>query len=589
MLQLHRKPTPIDGPSAYSRADTGVNARRDPAPSAPDLPPVSTFESVPLAPANPIPTPPPASPRAAPDNSRAALGPVPKGIEVEFTALALSDASQAVAHVLQGTPVADATWDVFDHKHGRWEVKDDAGNGEIASPILRTTSDLRRMLHVIRELRGAGATTDTGTGLHIHVDGKTFSPAQVVRLVILMAKYEPVIYNVFGVDFERQRIFCRPLSAHLAASFARSQPTTEADLLSAYLQGGSPNRYFGVNLTNRVPIPDASQKCTIEFRYFDSDLDERVTDDIATMVEHICTWALHGESNIDAFGANPEDFCSILQVSLGSPLHARIMAGQSNWPLFDAMKSMSLADLDIYSRRLNASVAAHAVRQMGRFGKAGLELAKLASDDGNTLINGAARAACAEVIESLSFEELERYVVDPTPFVSMQALYRMHTALYALSYADALNLCQGSTSRRLLMRRLCGDALSSQSTAAILRLLDDATVVPTESDLETMVFINPRVSDPATLTCLWRIHSLPQLSEGGRVAVLQMLLQSEPLERWSPYVDTLSGWGRLRFMNDLRVAGSNVPDTVRAILTKLTQDSLLKIQVCALGYLREMA
>ena len=143
---------------------------------------------------------------------------------MEFGALSLEDASDTVAEVVAGAPARDGTLDVVGHKQGRWEVKEDGSNHEIASPILRTSSDLERMFRVISQLRYQGAKTDAGTGLHVHVDGMTFAPAQVSRLVALMAKYEPVVYEAFGVDCQRQRMYCRPCRRSWWRAYSTGNP-----------------------------------------------------------------------------------------------------------------------------------------------------------------------------------------------------------------------------------------------------------------------------------------------------------------------------------------------------------------------------
>ncbi len=515
-------------------------------------------------------------------------GPVPKGVEVEFANLSLEGASQAVAEVLAGVPVNDGTLDVVDHKQGRWEVKYDGPNNEIASPILRTASDMGRMLRVIRELRHQGAQSGAGTGLHVHVDGMTFAPAHVTRLVALMAKYEPVIYRAFGVDFERQRLYCRPLPPQLVACLAQAQPRTEAALLGAYCDAGSPNRYFGVNLTNRVPLPDPHEKCTIEFRYFDSDLDERVTQDIATILEHVCQWALRGKDDLDDFGATPKDFCAILNLDTGGNSRRRLVAKQSNWCLLEAMKTMPLAVIEDYAQSLNETVAAHAARELWRFGLKGLQAAKALTDDGSALIRGAARAACADAIQTLPFAELETLISDAAPFVCMQATHHMQMILTSLPCTDALHMCHSSPSRDMLVRHICRNVLTAQSSAVLLTLLDDPKVTLTAAAIEAIFWHNSHVRDPGTRACLWRIHALPQLCDDGRIALLRVLLQSEALPTLRDYVSSLSPETRMSFLQDVRAANCDAPQTVRAILYQLANDTLFTVQVCARSYLREL-
>ena len=224
----------------------------------------------------------------------------------------------------------------------------------------------------------------------------------------------------------------------------------------------------------------------------------------------------------------------------------------------------------------------------GRLGLQGLQAANALSDKSNALVCGAAKAAFADVIEKLSFAELELIARDATPFVQTHVSHHMQMVLSSLPCIDALKLCQSSQARGILVRHICRNALAAQSAAVLLVLLADPMAEPTGSALEALPWTQSHVRDTETLEGLWRLHAFPGLSARGRIALLRVLLQSESPPTLQTYVGSLDFHAQISFMQDMQAANCTAPKTVRAILNHLADDTLLAVQVCARSYLREM-
>ncbi len=218
------------------------------------------------------------------------------GIEIEMTGITRTKAAEAVATFLGGR--IQTTNDSYDtHKitaqDGRvWKIMSDGSiktmkkengnlvpaNGnysvELVSPIL-AYSDIETLQELIRQLRQAGAISDSKyqCGIHIHIGAKNHTPQTLKNLVNLMASKEDLIYKSLEIDPARIR-YCQKVNAELIETINKRKPRTMevlADLwYSGYHEDRSrhyhQSRYHGLNLHS------VFTKGTIEFRLFNGTL-----------------------------------------------------------------------------------------------------------------------------------------------------------------------------------------------------------------------------------------------------------------------------------------------------------------------------
>lgn len=195
------------------------------------------------------------------------------GIEIEMLGITLVEAAHLVAQELHGSvePFAAlrGAYRVRDLAGRLWEVKPDCDAVEIATPILSDPADLNMVQRVARRLRDAAATGDDETGLHIHVDGKAFTPANLAHLLAMVSRHESFLYPALQVIGSRQNIYCQPLRAALVRDVIAAHPKDMADFVDLYRRGNREQRWASVNLENLV----SDGKGSIEFRLFNSTLD----------------------------------------------------------------------------------------------------------------------------------------------------------------------------------------------------------------------------------------------------------------------------------------------------------------------------
>ena len=198
--------------------------------------------------------------------------PVRYGIEIEMLGVSLSAVAKRVAQVLGGTVTQRGAFHdelrVRDKLGRLWEVKPDSGAVEVASPILENALDLNMVQRIARGLQD-DAELDASVGLHIHIDGKRFSPANLSQLMALLTRHESVLYNALQVRSERRDAFCQALRTHVVRDVIAAHPKTMDALQDIYHPGNHSRRFMGVNLENLR----SGRRGTIEFRYFNATLD----------------------------------------------------------------------------------------------------------------------------------------------------------------------------------------------------------------------------------------------------------------------------------------------------------------------------
>jgi len=214
------------------------------------------------------------------------------GIEIEMTGITRARAAEVAAAYLGGT--IEKTYDSYDtykitaqdgrvwkvmsdgsiqtmkKENGHWISADRSYSVELVSPIL-TYGDIETLQELIRQLRKAGAVSDSKykCGIHIHIGAGCHTPQTLKNLVNLMASKEDLIYKSLKIDPARIR-FCQRVNTELIEMVNKRKPKTMDALADLWYSGYSESRsrhyhesrYHGLNLHS------VFTKGTIEFRLF---------------------------------------------------------------------------------------------------------------------------------------------------------------------------------------------------------------------------------------------------------------------------------------------------------------------------------
>lgn len=147
------------------------------------------------------------------------------GIEIEFTGITREAAATIVADFFgtgffyEGGELKER--DIADEKHRIWRVVRDASidayaeeeQCELVTPILQY-EDLECLRKLLQKMQQLGARVNRSCGLHIHVDGKNFTPQAIVNLVTLIGSREQLLYKALGIPKDRMK-YCKRINDDL--------------------------------------------------------------------------------------------------------------------------------------------------------------------------------------------------------------------------------------------------------------------------------------------------------------------------------------------------------------------------------------
>lgn len=215
------------------------------------------------------------------------------GVEIEMYNLNRNRVIKAVAEYYgtEHTLTAPAggpyyTQTCKDTKGRTWQVMRDASiyaatdnqKAELVTPPLNW-DDIADLQQILRNLRAAGAKSDTahGCGVHVHigVDGHT---AQSLRtLANIMASHESLLIQALQIADSRTGRWCQPVNKTFLKRVNAAKPQTMSDLARIWYEtngGGShvhysPSRYHILNLHGS--FEGHYYNHTIEFRLFQFD------------------------------------------------------------------------------------------------------------------------------------------------------------------------------------------------------------------------------------------------------------------------------------------------------------------------------
>ncbi len=208
------------------------------------------------------------------------------GIEIEFTGITREAAAEIVADFFhteffyEGGPLKERL--IGDEEGRIWKVVCDASilayaeeeQCELVTPVLQY-QDLQILQKLVIAIAASGGRINRSCGLHIHVDGRNFTPQAVVNLVALIGSREKLLYKALGIPKDRMR-YCKRINDDLVWMIRKRHPRNMEELKQLwYLE--SPyeeadgkyhsTRYHGLNLHSLF------YRGSVEFRLFNSTLD----------------------------------------------------------------------------------------------------------------------------------------------------------------------------------------------------------------------------------------------------------------------------------------------------------------------------
>lgn len=222
------------------------------------------------------------------------------GIEIEFTRINRSKAAEVIAKYFGTSATQIGGWgfdsyEVKDRQNRIWRVVRDGSvtphrlennrvqiatddyKCELVSPRL-DYEDIPTLQNVVRELRRAGAGTNSSTGIHVHVGAERFTPQSLRVLCNIVYAKQHLMYKAVQCHSSRQNRFCQPLSDGFIRQLNKKKPTTFdgfGNVWYASVNSESPidhryhdSRYCLLNLHNLL----SGRFKTVEFRLFNGSL-----------------------------------------------------------------------------------------------------------------------------------------------------------------------------------------------------------------------------------------------------------------------------------------------------------------------------
>lgn len=212
------------------------------------------------------------------------------GVEVEMNNLTREKAARVAARFF-GTGRYEntagrngyCTWSAWDAQGREWKFQRDVSivgpdneKCELVTPILKY-EDIETLQELIRQLRHAGAKSDSsrGCGVHIHIGAKGHTPQTLRNLANIMAGHERLIADALELNRRRIYHYCRMVNPHFLEALNQKKPTTMAALADIWYTSHnavqSRTNHYNDSRYHMLNYHAVFTKGTIEFRLFQFD------------------------------------------------------------------------------------------------------------------------------------------------------------------------------------------------------------------------------------------------------------------------------------------------------------------------------
>ncbi len=212
------------------------------------------------------------------------------GVEVEMNNISREKAAKVAAeffgtgrHEYTARRNGYSTWSAWDTQGREWKFSKDVSIAgpddekcELVTPILRY-EDMDALQELIRQLRHAGAKSDStrGCGVHIHIGANGHTPQTLRNLANIMASHERLLADALALDRGRMSRYCKTVDPHFLEQVNRKKPKTMAKLADVWYgsQGESYGRdqHYNGSRYHMLNLHATFTKGTVEFRLFQFD------------------------------------------------------------------------------------------------------------------------------------------------------------------------------------------------------------------------------------------------------------------------------------------------------------------------------
>jgi hypothetical protein len=190
------------------------------------------------------------------------------GVEIEFTGITRREAARIVGMTIDGQVehIGDGydtyaigtqdgrTWKIMRDASIRCQkkvdghIEEDGYRGyrscELVTPILTYREDIETLQTIIRNLRKAGAFTNSSCGIHIHLDGKGHDARSIRNFMNIIHAREDLFHRALGINLARER-YCKKLEGKLMEKVNAVKPKDMAKLEDLWYDG-----YWGPRTTH---------------------------------------------------------------------------------------------------------------------------------------------------------------------------------------------------------------------------------------------------------------------------------------------------------------------------------------------------
>lgn len=180
------------------------------------------------------------------------------GVEVEMNNITREKAARVAATLFgtgrfQNTASRNGycTWSAWDGQGREWKFQKDVSISgpdsekcELVTPIL-IYEDIETLQELIRQLRHAGAKSDStrGCGVHIHIGAQGHTPQTLRNLANIMASHESLLADALNLDRYRMNRYCRTVDPRFLEQLNRRKPKTMSALADIWYK--SQNASYG--------------------------------------------------------------------------------------------------------------------------------------------------------------------------------------------------------------------------------------------------------------------------------------------------------------------------------------------------------
>lgn len=212
------------------------------------------------------------------------------GVEVEMNNITREKAARVAATLFgtgrfQNTASRNGycTWSAWDGQGREWKFQKDVSISgpdsekcELVTPIL-IYEDIETLQELIRQLRHAGAKSDStrGCGVHIHIGAQGHTPQTLRNLANIMASHESLLADALNLDRYRMNRYCRTVDPRFLEQLNRRKPKTMSALADIWYksQNASYGRdhHYNDSRYHMLNLHATFTKGTVEFRLFQFD------------------------------------------------------------------------------------------------------------------------------------------------------------------------------------------------------------------------------------------------------------------------------------------------------------------------------